>query len=195
MTTFPASKTFKWVINIMSAMKLSKFSGFCIKRKPDLYPSPRSNSPMHTLLREDETLEGHGYLEAFRRFDGDGDGKVSSEELSAYFAHLGDPLPPDQVRRLVIQFDSDGDCLLGLKDFVRLLEQDNDEVGDDIRRAFEMYEEENSHGCITPDSLQRMLGRLGDRRSHEECVGMIRAFDLDGNGVLDLHEFQLMMMS
>lgn len=192
MATSLVSKASKWAISI-SFSELMKPPRFRTKPKPDPNPNPSSNSPCSHVPDEEETLDGNKYLEAFRRFDRNGDGKISSDELSAYFVHLGEPLSSDQARRVVAQFDSDGDCLLGLKDFVRLVEQDNGEVGDDIRRAFEMYEAENGLGCITPESLQRMLGRLGDWRSHEECVGMIRAFDLDGNGVLDLHEFRLMM--
>ncbi|XWS21101.1 hypothetical protein CRYUN_Cryun30bG0026500 [Craigia yunnanensis] len=88
-------------------------------------------------------------------------------------------------------FDNNGDNLLEFKDFVKLMEGDKE--GGDIRRAFEMYEVDKGCGCITPVGLQQMLNRLGDVKSYEECVAMIRVFDLDGNGVLDFHEFQQMM--
>lgn len=68
-----------------------------------------------------------------------------------------------------------------------------DEIDDDLRRAFEMFEAEKGCGCITPRGLQKMLSRLGEVRSDEDCVAMIRVFDLDGNGVLDFHEFLQMM--
>lgn len=192
MPSSPVSKPSKWAIN-MSFLKLMKLPRFRSKPKPDPSPNPNSSSPIRFNARNEETLDGNKYLEAFRHFDSDGDGKISSDEFSGYFARLGEPLPPDQACRVVNQFDSDGDCLLELEDFIRLVERENDEVGDDIKRAFEMYEADRGRGCITPESLQRTLGRLGIRILHEECVGMIRAFDLDGNGVVDLHEFQLMM--
>jgi calcium-binding protein CML len=55
-----------------------------------------------------------------------------------------------------------------------------------------MYEMEGE-GCITPASLGRMLGRLGNERGIGECRAMICRFDLDGDGVLSFDEFRIMM--
>lgn len=96
---------------------------------------------------------------------------------------------------MVREFDNNGDDLLDLGEFVKLIERDGGEGDDDLKRAFEMFELDKGCGCITPKGLQRMLNRLGDAKSYEECVSMIRAFDLDNNGVLDFHEFLLMMTS
>ncbi|PPD80519.1 hypothetical protein GOBAR_DD22549 [Gossypium barbadense] len=60
-------------------------------------------------------------------------------------------------------------------------------------KAFEMFELEKGSGCITPKGLQKMLNRLGDAKSYDECVAMIQVYDIDGNGVLDFHEFHQMM--
>lgn len=97
-----------------------------------------------------------------------------------------------EVQRVIKDFDEDGDNLLEFGEFVKLMEGNN-AVDDDLREAFEMYEVDKGSGCITPSGLQQMLNRLGDVRSYEECVAMIAAFDLDGNGVLDFHEFHQMM--
>ncbi|KAK1599838.1 hypothetical protein QYE76_018714 [Lolium multiflorum] len=47
--------------------------------------------------------------------------------------------------------------------------------------------------CITPASLGRMLGKLGNERAVGECRAMICRFDLDGDGVLSFDEFKIMM--
>ncbi|XWS25715.1 hypothetical protein CRYUN_Cryun27aG0091400 [Craigia yunnanensis] len=150
--------------------------------------SSSSLPPSPTLFNNTKEEE---FQEVFRRFDNDGDGKISSEELSAYFASIGDNISREEAQRVIKDFDNNGDNLLEFKDFVKLMEGDNE--GDDIKRAFEMYEVDKGCGCITPLGLQQMLNRLGDVKSFEECVAMIRVFDLDGNGVLDFHEFQQMM--
>jgi calcium-binding protein CML len=38
-----------------------------------------------------------------------------------------------------------------------------------------------------------VLAQLGDERSVADCEAMIRAYDVDGDGGLDFHEFQRMM--
>ncbi|KAK8960877.1 putative calcium-binding protein CML41 [Platanthera guangdongensis] len=142
------------------------------------------------------------FREVFLRYDADGDGRISSEELRSFLAWAGDVLSKEEVAELVRDLDSDGDGFIDYEEFVRLVgngrrygggggaEGDNEE---DLRRAFQMFEGVEKSGCITPSGLQRVLESLGERRTEEECTSMIRAYDLDGNGVLDYHEFLRMM--
>ena len=144
------------------------------KRKP----RPQKLAKVPTLTRREE------YERVFRHFDANGDGKISSEELRAYFASIGE----------ACELGGGDECWLDLEGFVGLMERDGGEgEGEDLRRAFEMFEADKGCGFITPKGLQRMLSQLGDSRSHQECVAMIGAFDLDGNGLLDFHEFVRMM--
>ncbi|CAF2110858.1 unnamed protein product [Brassica oleracea var. botrytis] len=68
--------------------------------------------------------------------------------------------------------------------------------GDDgeLKTTFEMFEVEKRPGCITPKGLQNMLAKLGEPRTYIECEKMIKFYDIDGNGVLDYHEFRQMMI-
>lgn len=185
----------QFVMEIVSISKLTKW--FANKGLRLSLPRLRSKSKSSTSLPPSPTLLANTKEEelqqVFRRLDSDGDGKISSEELSAYFASIGDNVSEEEAQRVIKDFDSNGDNLLEFKDFVELMEGENEEGDDDITRAFEMYEGGKGCGCITPVGLQQMLNRLGDVKSYEECVAMIRVFDLDGNGVLDFHEFQQMM--
>ncbi|KAI0510512.1 hypothetical protein KFK09_011116 [Dendrobium nobile] len=135
----------------------------------------------------------------FRRFDSDGDGRISSEELQSFLAWAGDRLSADEAASLIQDLDTDDDGLINYEEFVRLVgggdrqnigERDHEE---DLQRAFEMFGGEEGAGCITPNGLKRVLARLGEKRTDEECAAMIRVYDLDGNGVLDYHEFRRMM--
>ncbi|KAK8572537.1 hypothetical protein V6N13_048129 [Hibiscus sabdariffa] len=155
-----------------------------LRSKPK--PSRAATAPALANTTKEEALRA-----VFRRFDSDGDGKISSKELIAYFASIGDKMSTEEAQRVIEDFDNNGDEFMEFKDFMKLMEGDNE--GDDIRRAFEMFEGNKGSGCITPVGLQQTLNRLGDVKSYEECVAMIRVFDLDGNGVLDFHEFQEMM--
>ena len=64
---------------------------------------------------------------------------------------------------------------------------------EELREAFRMYVMEGIE-YITPKSLKRMLSRLGESTSLEDCCVMIGEFDVNGDGVLSFDEFKLMML-
>lgn len=139
----------------------------------------------------------------FGLFDADGDGKISASELRAHFGALGEHLSLVEAQGVISHLDADGDGLIDFNDFLRLMRVDGKDRGmndeekeeeEDLRKAFEMFEQEKGSGCITPKGLQMMLRRLGDEKSYDDCVAMIQVYDIDGNGVLDFHEFHQMMV-
>ncbi|TKY46403.1 putative calcium-binding protein CML19 [Spatholobus suberectus] len=134
------------------------------------------------------------YVRVFNHFDENGDGKISPSELRQCVGAIGDELLREEAEAVVELLDSDKDGLVGLDDFVRFVEGgEEEEKVKDLREAFKMYEMEGC-GCITPKSLKRMLGRLGECKSIDECQAMIARFDLDGDGVLSFDEFRVMML-
>ncbi|XP_037491329.1 LOW QUALITY PROTEIN: probable calcium-binding protein CML41, partial [Jatropha curcas] len=127
-------------------------------------------------------------------FNRDGDGMISAFELRAYFTSIGfgEYMSYEDAEAIIKELDTDGDDLLNFLDFLKLMKRDDEE--EDLKKAFEMFELEKGDGCITPRGLQRMLNKLGDQKSLDECVAMIQVFDTDANGVLDFHEFHQMMV-
>ncbi|XP_022739925.1 probable calcium-binding protein CML41 [Durio zibethinus] len=184
---FKSSKWFsnKSVLRLNLHRRRSKCSSTSLS-----YPASSPESPQtpnkRTKRAEDEMRE------VFRYFDGDGDGKISALELRAYFGSIGEYMSHEDAQGVINDLDSDGDSMLDYQDFLKLMKREacND---DDLKKAFEMFELEKGSGCITPKGLQKMLNRLGDAKSYDECVAMIQAYDTDGNGVLDFHEFHRMM--
>lgn len=164
-------------------------------------PSPRSPiSPNVTLAPKiGITNERDDFLnQVFCRFDGNNDGKISALELRSYFASIGEYISHEEAQGVIDDTDSDGDNLIDFQDFKRLMtKRKGDEIiseeDEDIKAAFEMFEMEKGCGRITPKSLQRMLSRLGEPKSYDECVTMIQVFDMDGDGELDFNEFNQMM--
>ncbi|VVA09655.1 PREDICTED: calcium-binding [Prunus dulcis] len=180
------SKPSKWFSN--KSLKLSFPGRRSSKSSPKSPLSPTSApvgpiSPRWTS-REDELRE------VFRYFDGDGDGKISASELRAYFGSIGEYMSHEEAEAVIKDLDADGDSLLDFEDFLQLMSRGGGD-DEDLKKAFEMFELEK--GVITPRSLQRMLHRLGDTKSYNECVTMIQVFDTDGNGVVDFNEFHRMM--
>ncbi|KAK1268359.1 putative calcium-binding protein CML41 [Acorus gramineus] len=144
-----------------------------------------------SLPTESRTQE---LLEVFSRFDVNRDGKITAEELKLFFASMGEEMKTEEAELAIAELDSDGDGVLDFKEFVVLMETTTTtDLKEDLRTAFGMFEAEKGSGRITAGGLRRMLGRLGEESSYEECEVMIRAYDVDGDGELDFYEFQMMM--
>ncbi|KAK1419968.1 hypothetical protein QVD17_29434 [Tagetes erecta] len=135
------------------------------------------------------------YKRVFDHFDEDLNGMISPWELQRRIGMINnEDILVEDVEDLIESLRGSDHGELGFEDFVRLIESDKeDEKVEDLKKAFRMYEMDGSE-CITPLSLNRMLSRLGESTSVDECVGMIRRFDLNGDGVLNFDEFKAMMV-
>ncbi|CAL4947282.1 unnamed protein product [Urochloa decumbens] len=139
--------------------------------------------------------------EIFRHLDRDMDGRVSGRELRELFASMGDGGVALGQGLGELEDGARGggggeDLMLGFDDFVRIVESKSggeEEEREDLRRAFQAFEAVKGSGRITPRGLQRVLSQLGDEPSVAECEAMIRAYDDDGDGELDFHDFRRMM--
>ncbi|KAK4256961.1 hypothetical protein QN277_006614 [Acacia crassicarpa] len=127
-------------------------------------------------------------------FDEDGDGKISASELRHRLGLMGGEILQREAEMAIEALDSDGDGLLSLEDFVVLMEGGGteDEKMKDMREAFNLYDTEGT-GFITPKSLKRMLSKLGESKTIDECKMMITQFDLNGDGLISFDEFVVMM--
>ncbi|GAV65795.1 EF_hand_5 domain-containing protein, partial [Cephalotus follicularis] len=128
----------------------------------------------------------------FNYFDGNGDGRISAAELQSCVRTVGGELSMEEAEAAIKSSDLNGDGLLDWHEFQKLMETSSGCEEEELRGAFELFDMEAS-GCITPVSLKRMLSRLGESRSIKDCKAMIRAFDLNGDGVLTFDEFAIMM--
>ncbi|KAK2661021.1 hypothetical protein Ddye_007554 [Dipteronia dyeriana] len=131
----------------------------------------------------------------FDYFDENRDGRISATELHRCLKMVGEDLSMEDAEAALESSDINGDGHLDLDEFQKLMEATNDnheEKKRALREAFRMYVTDGST-FITPASLKRMLSRLGDSSSVDDCKAMIRAFDLNGDGVLSFDEFAIMM--
>ena len=129
------------------------------------------------------------YKRVFGHLDANGDGKLSPQELQSCLGNIGGELSLEEAEIAAALMDSDGDGLLSMEDLVNVVESANEEERiNDLKMAFKMYEEKE--GCI---SLRRMLSKLGESRTVNDCKVMIARFDVNGDGVLNFDEFRIMM--
>jgi calcium-binding protein CML len=142
--------------------------------------------------------------QVFRRYDANGDGKISSEELASVLRALGAPPGPGEVRRMMDEMDADRDGFVDLAEFVAFhcgpgrgggdqdQQQREDDTEAELREAFRMYDAD-SNGLISARELHRVLRQLGEKCSVADCSRMIRSVDADGDGSVNFEEFKKMM--
>ena len=154
-------------------------------------PSSSSSANSVRLRSSAEELEG-----VFKRFDANGDGKISCEELGAIMNSFGYNAPPEELRRMLKAVDSDGDGFIDLQEFVELNTQGINKGGtlQDLKDAFRLFDLDKS-GSISALELHKVLKGMGDSSTVEDCHNMIKSVDRDGDGLVNFQEFKMMMMT
>lgn len=182
----------------------SAFKRLCQKLSPRQSPrnSSASSSSIKSLASPDRVIvsstssklyDEELVQRVFNYFDEDEDGKITAAELQTCMTAVGGREMSQAEAELAVESaDTDGDGMLGLEDFSKLLEGSCGTEEEELREAFGLYAAEGT-SSITAKSLKRMLSRLGQSTSVDNCKAMIRKFDLNGDGVLNFDEFRVMM--
>jgi len=74
---------------------------------------------MNRRARDTDTEEE--IIQAFRVFDKDGNGTISSNELRHIMSTLGEKLSDDEIEQMIQEADIDGDGYINYEEFVRLM--------------------------------------------------------------------------
>lgn len=150
------------------------------------------SSPSHSLAPlPSNAADLHA---VFRKFDANGDGKISWSELGMLMASLGCPASDDELQLMVSVADSNGDGFIDFSEFAELntFGVDDPRRLQDMKSAFGIFDFDGN-GLISPDELLRVFHRLGERCSLEDCRIMIASFDSNGDGYVSFDEFLIMM--
>ncbi|XP_051113958.1 calcium-binding allergen Ole e 8-like [Andrographis paniculata] len=143
--------------------------------------------------------------QVFHRFDADGDGRISSQELIGVLKALGSSsesdTSPEDVAKMMEAIDTAEAGHINLQEFAAFCSPDSDpykpksaDAGGEkeLREAFELYDRDQD-GKISADELHQILTRLGETCSLQDCAGMIQAVDSSGDGFVSFDEFRKMM--
>lgn len=131
----------------------------------------------------------------FRKFDVNGDGKISSSELGSIMGSLGQPATDEELNEMIREVDADGDGYINLDEFIELNTKDIDpnEVLENLKDAFSVFDLDGN-GSITAEELHNVMASLGEECSLVECKKMIDGVDNDGDGMINFEEFKVMML-
>lgn len=127
--------------------------------------------------------------------DGDGDGKIHKEELSAILTRVGsDPPTEEELVQLLNEVDVNGDGCISLQEFGAISSAFGPPACDsELRDAFDFFDADHD-GKITADELFSVFRQIGDSRcTLEECRRMIRGVDKNGDGFVCFEDFCIMM--
>ncbi|CAM8887311.1 unnamed protein product [Rhodiola kirilowii] len=158
-------------------------------------PKPPSSSSSSSSSMDRVELK-----RVFQMFDRNGDGRITTKELSDSLENLGIFIPDNDLTQMIEKIDVNGDGCVDIDEFGDLYQslmddqRNDDNVDDDMKEAFNVFDQ-NGDGFITVDELRSVLASLGinQGRTVEDCKMMISKVDADGDGRVSYKEFSEMM--
>jgi xanthine/uracil permease/Ca2+-binding EF-hand superfamily protein len=151
----------------------------------------------------------------FLKFDKDGSGKIDAAELKIAVRSLGLHISDAELAAMMAAADKDGDGEIDYVEFESMIKNSADGASDwnlvrqtvggegaedvsasisTLKDAFRRFDSDGS-GTIDAAELKLAMEHMGLRLSEAELTEMMASADKDGNGEIDIEEFQGMMLA
>ena len=137
--------------------------------------------------------DGEDFMDAFRIFDTDGDGKITAKELNHVLKELGIKMNKNDIKKMIKELDNDGNGTIEYSEFIQMMtmpaSRDTDEF--ELREAFKFIDLDGN-GFISREELKDAVKKImstDSRISVQDVEEMMSEADTDGNGLIDFDEF------
>ena len=136
---------------------------------------------------------------SYFRFDANGDGALSRNELAAALKSSGHSYSDVEVDAIFSLGDTDGDGEVSLQEFVDLMSPSSSEVLAKLRQNFKSINDvktsfkkidSNNDGLLSKEEMKSSPGCKFDA---EEIDAIFKLGDINGDGELDMGEFIALM--
>lgn len=145
---------------------------------------------VHNLINKEEVNK---LRDCFHKFDTNGDGHLTKEELLSGLLEIMDKREAEkEVERLMECIDADGNGYIEYEEFLRAsLDKEKLLTEKNLKIVFDFLDKDKS-GKISSDEIKEVLVNDGviDDTVWKDIIGQ---GDLDGDGEIDLNEFIIMM--
>ncbi|GLT87248.1 hypothetical protein SLE2022_053410 [Rubroshorea leprosula] len=134
-------------------------------------------------------------VEAFRAFDADNDGAITSAELGGILSSLGYNASEQDVRAMMQQGDKNKDGLLSMEEFLEMNTKDMEltrSLSNSLRIAFEGFDLDGDES-VTGEELFQVMANFGAEMSLEDALAVIASMDGDGDGAVSFEDFKLII--
>lgn len=159
-----------------------------------MHPDPcDTNLQAEYGLTQEQIAE---FQEAFRLFDKDCDGRITSTELGIVMRSLGQRATETELKNMVTLVDQDGNGTIEFNEFLHMMSRKMKETDkeEELREAFRVFDR-NGDGFINAAELRHVMTNLGEKLTDEEVEDMIKEADLDGDGLVNYDEFVNVLMA
>eukprot|EP01052_Picozoa_sp_SAG31_P001240 SAG31_NODE_41_length_31342_cov_8.029286_30_plen_879_part_00 len=151
----------------------------------------------------------------FLKFDKNGSGKIDAAELKIAIRSLGLHISDSELAAMMAAADKDGDGELDYAEFEAMIKNTAEGAADwalvrqhlgaedpadvtsalkYVHEAFRNFDEDGS-GSIDASELKLALQHMGLKLSAAEISALLTSADKDGNGEIDMDEFEGMMLA
>ena len=136
------------------------------------------------------------FREAFQAFDKDGNGSISTKELGTVMRSLGQNLSEAEIKQIIEIVDEDKSGTIDFKEFLNLMARNMKIVNkeEELLDALNTLDQDGS-GKISKYKLRNIILKTDKKMTGEEIEEIIKTFDMDEEGNIDVQDFIQILMS